>query len=441
MKTIKTNTKSKFKAGMYLLETLTAGMYNDPFSILREYIQNAVDSIDFASNNNFNTKMKVEVEINPFEKVIEIIDNGFGIPSKEAEYILSSVGGSKKESNAYRGFRGIGRLGGLAFCEKTTFTTKTIGENIESTHSWNSDELQLLLGDRRNHKNMSLKNIYDLTSNFSYKKVQKINTSYFKVKLEGVKCFRNQLFDIKKVHDYLCQNIPVPFHPDFKFGHQIDEQLSKNVINYKTYNIYLNGEKLYKPYSHTIKTVKKGFDVLDSISYIPLLMEDDILAYGWYGQRKELLGSLQNKNVSGMRVKIGNLSIGGPHLLDSCFRENRFNGYMIGEIHIIAPNLIPNSRRDDFIDNNVKLALYNEIEKTLGLPISKEIRQQSKIMAEKKSDVILPPLLANEIVNGHKILNKGKVDSILNDLNIITKRYPNLPELLKDLFGCIEKNN
>lgn len=45
--------KSSFKAGMYLLETLTAGMYNEPLSIYREYIQNAVDSIDLLSPGVF----------------------------------------------------------------------------------------------------------------------------------------------------------------------------------------------------------------------------------------------------------------------------------------------------------------------------------------------------------------------------------------------------
>ena len=430
--------KSKFKAGMYLLETLTAGMYNNPFSILREYIQNAVDSIDMVTNNNLSKKMGVEVEINPFEKTIEINDNGFGIPSKEAEYILSSIGGSKKATNSYRGFRGIGRLGGLAFCEKATFTTKSKGENVESIHLWNSEKLQLLLSNRNNHNNMSLKDIYDLSSNFSNKKVQGVNKSYFKVKLEGVKSFRNQIFDIRKVKDYLCQNIPVPFHPEFKFGKQIDRELRSKVKNYNTYDIYLNGEKLYKSYSQTIKTVRKGHDTIDSINFFPLFIENNLLAYGWYGERNDLLGSLKNKNVSGIRVKSGNLSIGNLHLLDSCFREPRFNGYIIGELHITTPDLIPNSRRDDFIDNNVKLVLYNEIEKTLGLPISKEIRRQSKNKAEKKSMRNQTPLMTNEIINGYNILNKRKMDNILKELNKMSIRYPKLPKIINDLFNCIE---
>ena len=44
--------KTPFKAGMYLLETLTSGMYNEPLTIYREYIQNAVDSIDISTKKD-----------------------------------------------------------------------------------------------------------------------------------------------------------------------------------------------------------------------------------------------------------------------------------------------------------------------------------------------------------------------------------------------------
>lgn len=34
--------------GKHTLESLTSGMYSDPFVVFREYIQNATDSIDAA---------------------------------------------------------------------------------------------------------------------------------------------------------------------------------------------------------------------------------------------------------------------------------------------------------------------------------------------------------------------------------------------------------
>ena len=71
--------RSSFKTGMYLLETLTAGMYNEPLSIYREYIQNAVDSIDLISSKKRKAKLKVDITLDPFNKSITIHDNGLGI--------------------------------------------------------------------------------------------------------------------------------------------------------------------------------------------------------------------------------------------------------------------------------------------------------------------------------------------------------------------------
>lgn len=99
--------------------------------------------------------------------------------------------------------------------------------------------------------------------------------------------------------------------------------------------------------------------------------------------QKNLLGSIKRgEGYSGIRVRVGNILIGDGHLLDRCFREERFNSYMIGEIYVFSSNLIPNSRRDDFIDNETKTLFYNEIEKEVGLPISKEIRLISRVTSD-----------------------------------------------------------
>ena len=74
--------------------------------------------------------------------------------------------------------------------------------------------------------------------------------------------------------------------------------------------------------------------------------------------------------------------IGDQHLLDRCFREARFNGYVVGEIHVSDSGLVPNSRRDDFVDNKLKNLFYNEVEKIIGLPMSKEIRLRSRMKSE-----------------------------------------------------------
>ena len=48
--------KHELVIGKYTLESLTNGMYASPLDLYREYIQNAVDSIDTARDNNLERK-------------------------------------------------------------------------------------------------------------------------------------------------------------------------------------------------------------------------------------------------------------------------------------------------------------------------------------------------------------------------------------------------
>ena len=49
--------------GKFTLESLTTGMYNEPETCFREYIQNAVDSIDNAVNSGLISIEDARIEI------------------------------------------------------------------------------------------------------------------------------------------------------------------------------------------------------------------------------------------------------------------------------------------------------------------------------------------------------------------------------------------
>jgi len=424
----KIKNKSSFKAGMYLLENLTSGMYNDPLSIYREYIQNAVDSIDLDLTKGNKSPKEVHVDLNPFKRQITIRDNGAGIPSEIAEEVLSSIGSSSKNNQSLRGFRGIGRLGGIAFSDKATFKTKAPGEKIESIQVWDCLKLRQLINTKKNA--LSFKEFFEIVTNFSQQNGKQPNDSYFEVTLEGVSSFRNQVFDRSTIISYLSQVAPVPFnYKDFSHGEIIDTFLRENLRYYKSYDIILNENKIYKPYRSDIKTsIKKGgTDIIENVKLFKIKGKDnEYLAYGWYGSRKDLLGSIsRGEGYSGIRVRVGNILIGDAHLLDRCFREDRFNSYTIGEIHIDSPSLIPNSRRDDFIDNETKTLFYNAIEKELGLPISKEIR----FMSRAKADAIN--------VEKHAILQKG-INSNKDSENVKIKVNASDLSHQKDILAKIE---
>lgn len=393
-----------FKTGMYLMETLTAGMYNNPFSIYREYIQNSVDAIDKLNRTNGKNNSTISIKIDPINKRITFKDNGCGIKSELAESILSSIGISEKLGKDFRGFRGIGRLGGIAFSNKVVFRTKAKFELIESVQKWDCCKLREVL-QNPNDQNFTLEDLYNSSVTFFQRSVKSLNSSYFIVTLEQVSSFRNIIFDITKVKKYLQDTAPLPFKNDFTMKKKIESQLKTTIPNYNHYKITLNGEQLFKPFRNSVNTSNKKSVPIENIDFVTINIFNEPVAFGWIGKRAKLLGGIsKSEAISGLRVRKGNILIGDSHFLDNCFRESRFNSYIIGEIHVFSNNIIPNSRRDDFNDNKYKSLFLNEIEKYIGLPISKDIRETSRL---------------NSIINNNKeiIKNNNKVYANFSHIN------------------------
>jgi molecular chaperone HtpG len=422
--------KNLFKAGMFLLETLTSGMYNEPLTIYREYIQNSVDSIDKIKDKKNQIKRIIEIELKPLEKEIKIIDNGPGIPHKEANKILSGIGISSKDGYNFRGFRGIGRLGGLAFCNKAIFRTKSINENIESIQEWDCIKLKNILANS-NKSLYSLKDIFNSVTKFSHVKNNEREKSFFEVTLKNVFSFRNYILDIKKVQNYLSQIAPVDFnYSEFPFANEINKFLLNHVHNYNTYNIFLNKDKVYKPYKNKVKITKSGYDQIEDISFVELINQESPIAYGWFGNRRDFLGSIiKGDDSASIRIRSGNLMIGDSNIINKCFRESRFNNYNIGEIHITSKELIPNGRRDDFIDNLQKNQFYNEVEKKIGLILSKKIR----FISRQKSNSSIRNENIDEKENSKILMEKKGNKNKKND----SKFYKNFfNEIIKSCGAC-----
>ena len=439
---------SSFKAGMFLLENLTSGMYNEPLSVYREYIQNAVDSIDLISHKRRRSLMKVNIIVDPLDRRITIRDNGAGIPADIAQEVLSSIGSSDKTGKGLRGFRGIGRLGGIAFSDKVVFRTKAKGEKVESIQEWDGKKLRTLLSDPRK-TSLTLRDLFYRLTTFSQKNTKQAKGSYFEVTLREVSSFRNYIFDIERIRHYLSQVAPVPFNPaEFSYCGEIDAYLSANLSQYGRYDITLNGEAIYKPYGDFVKITKGGTDYIDSVKFFEIKLDEDVaVGYGWYGERRDLLGSIRKGEAcSGIRVRVGNILLGDAHLIDSCFREQRFNSYVIGEVHVNSPLLIPNSRRDNFVDNESKTRFYNAIEREIGLPISKEIRVRSRLSSKALSGSLAPEkkresdakLIGSSKKDGNKEMggdvtytfDHTSATGVLNEMLKSCKECPNLRAIL-----------
>lgn len=375
--------------GKYTLESLTNGMYASPLDMYREYIQNAVDSFDdaIAKRLVYTNKLKIEIKIDKEANTISIKDNGLGISKEKAVGTLLDIGNSKKSRSSYRGFRGIGRLAGLGYCDKLIFKTSYEGEDSASIVEFDAK----MLGDLLIPSNTDSVSVNDVIE-----KIVTIRTAseskkkrYFEVILEGVST-EDGLTEGSVVKEYLRQHAPLSFDPDFKWQRTIIEKVRIEGYSIPQYQVSLNGEDLYKPYLDTFLSdrVKKSEDRLLDINVKTFTRNGKISAILWYGQ-SNFFGTITDNTIKGIRIRQGNILLGDKSSFGQFFKEERFNGWMIGELHVVDDELIANSRRDGF-EKNTAFYELTELLKEWSMLESKEIRRISyerSLSSEKKAIV------------------------------------------------------
>ena len=204
---------------------------------------------------------------------------------------------------------------------------------------------------------------------------------FFRVIMEGVD-ESSGLNKFDDVLDYLSQNVPVPYSPDFSWGIEIEKRLKQEGYESRKYNLRLsfgsNTIPVYKPYKD-IFLVEKGKNITDNIRDISIIKiqqsSGNLSAIGWLAETN-YLGNIYDKSIKGIRLKKGNILIGDSQTLNVVFKDARFNGWSVGEIFAIDPLLVPNARRDNFEKNSNYFVLTEQLQK-VAAEITREIRAAS----------------------------------------------------------------
>jgi molecular chaperone HtpG len=338
--------------GKDILELLSSSMYVDPMTIYREYIQNAADAIDEALDQGLLDRSShpglVNISIDVAKRTVLIRDNGIGVRKQNFESQLGTFGGSLKRGAAGRGFRGVGRLSGLGYCQKLTFRTLAAGDHHVSEMVWDCRLIKKLLNTTDKH--WSLEDLLREVVSIRLLPSEKDAKSFFEVEMNGVIRHKNDvLLNRETIYHYLSEVAPVPFHPDFSFGSQITEMLGEKVA-LGNLNIHVEGkdEPIYRPYRDSIEVDGEPYDRFTDVkTYTLPSVDDDTSAIAWimdHGYK----GAVPDKRIAGLRLRCGNIQIGGNDLLADVFKETRFNSWSVGEIHILDGRITPNGRRDYF---------------------------------------------------------------------------------------------
>lgn len=339
--------------GKDVIESLTLGMYEDCRFIYREYVQNAADAVDKAVKLKILDKgsEEIHIKIDVENRHISIFDNATGIPHENVVSILRNIAHSTKKRGEDKGFRGIGRLGGLGYCSKLKFETSYFGEDKKSIMTWDAELLKYIINDRDN--NEEAVEVLSRVTKTSFEK-EDIDAHYFRVIMEDVTS--DDLLDVESVTDYLSMVAPVDISSQFIYRSKINNFKRENGLSVDTYNIYINGDQIYKPYTSVIYEdnhggKKKVDDILDVDFLLSRDDNGDIIYWGWY-TISCLKGQMKPKNIArGIRLRKENIQIGDEEICKKFFsktEDQRFSFYYFGEIHALSKGLIPNSRRDYF---------------------------------------------------------------------------------------------
>jgi len=358
------------KAGKFLLEILTKGMYSNPMHVYREYIQNSADAIDKSVKLGVLAKNEaiIHIVINNDDKFISIKDNALGISESKSEITLLSIGDSEKDGVHERGFRGIGRLGGLAYADEVKFITSAKGESVKTEMICNCVRLRQLLAKSNTETSDIIETFKEISSFRTFPEDE--DKHYFEVRLEGIDP-KSELLNEEAVKRYLQQTSPIDFDDQsFTQAQKIRNFFHKNGEELSCYKICFGRriQPIYKLYSLRLSTGAqsrtKEKDFIRDVELVYEKSKDGLPLYiGWLALT-DFSGSISDPALQGIRLRKGNILVGDNHSFEKFFPSegHTANRMFAGEIHILHNEILPNSQRDDFEPGLV----YDELKEVLG---------------------------------------------------------------------------
>lgn len=365
--------------GKDVLDLLTGSMYLNPLDIYREYVQNAADSIDEARNADmvFPEGPQIAFEFNHQERSVRIRDCGVAIPAADFVRRLTTIGASGKRGKKQRGFRGVGRLSGLGYCQELIFRSRAEGETKVSELRWDGRVLREKMRDPAFVGGLA--DIVAAATKQTRLPGEGFPDRFFEVELRKVLRLRNDLLlNEAVIKEYLSQVAPVPFAPTFRHGPAIQAHLDAAGVG-RTVDIQFAGdpEPVYHRAADEFAISDKASDAISLIEPVEYFdSEGALIASGWLGHHGYVGALSRKRGLGGVRLRCGNVQVGDERILSQLFPEPRFSAWAIGDIHVVSPKIIPNGRRDEFEPSVHYAHLQNALTITMR-NIAQRIRSQS----------------------------------------------------------------
>ncbi|MFI5461335.1 MAG: ATP-binding protein, partial [Isosphaerales bacterium] len=376
--------------GSKIIDQLSTDVYTGAGSILRELVKNAYDAYlgldpeDFESGE-FSREIVVsrEREANGTGRLF-IADGGIGQCFEDLKAnVQISISRKPDELENATGFRGLGSWASLGAGSKIV---------IASTKKGDPHENRLTIDVRKVYSLLSPKtNLDDILNNKGCIRIAQgpagADDHYTTIEIvcdgpvESVKGHElNRLYDYTDPVDtelrrVLVQHCAVPYVQDGDVHKKIHEIYSK--VGYIRTPIVLDGTTLERRLPEN----------LSAFESTPLKIGDQVVAIAWKVHNPDATGEIVNlideeeHNLAGPAIQLTKLNVPiGPKRLynDQHVREGLLDWY-VGEVHILAPDILPNASGDGLRSGTAKDAF---------IPVLRGFYRQLEQEAEKKSQRI-----------------------------------------------------
>jgi molecular chaperone HtpG len=357
-------------------------MYADPLTIYREYVQNCADALDDAreAGHDVSAGPHVSIWFDHGARTVRIRDVGIGVPNDEFVRRLTAVGASGKRGKLRRGFRGVGRLSGLGYCQELIFRSRSQAAEKVKELRWDSRALRERLRDASFAGSLA-ELISEIVTVATIADSSHYPARFFEVELVKVLRIRNDvLMNEEEVRQHLAQVAPVPFAPAFPFGDEVASWLVARGL-YTPLHIELNDDRgpIYHRAAAEVSAPRQPTIRFSGVEFIEIKNSaGEPLAMGWLLAHDYTGAISRASRVAGIRLRCRGVQVGGEDILASVFVEPRFASWVTGDLHVVHPRIVPNGRRDEFEVSAAHNELQDEL-RTLAKRLTQTIRMRSEM--------------------------------------------------------------
>ncbi|MCD8221067.1 MAG: ATP-binding protein [Clostridiales bacterium] len=322
--------KKDNKVGAGILNIITESLYDNPIVVFREYVQNSMDSL---LKSKIGTE-EGEIRIWSEDSDLFFLDNGEGIKPENFKDEMIKIGASTKKRQKDIGYKGIGRLSGVPYCQKLWFLNIYDYAHMKAQiYKIDSEEYNRIKNEEDSSE-LSFEALMDRIGSYEeienidddiviYQKLQghndilKKSNSGFMVFLENISLVLNNTIKEKNFLDELGWLLPVDFQEDlYKYEEELFNELTqrqsdKEALDHKQdeetvpvrfCKIYYNNNQIFRP-------IQEGM-LRDYVGKINFISDNDNkfkYAVGFHTFKLNKIAIDKKNPFSGIRIYIDNM--------------------------------------------------------------------------------------------------------------------------------------